>query len=499
MTLTRLFVVALAVAVFGCSPSASEPDGGGVVVTEDGGPGDAGQDAGVDAGVDGGFDAGFDAGLDAGLDAGVDAGFDAGVDAGFDAGVDAGFDAGRPPGALSYAELTSTYRVGVAIAPNVPSIDAGSLPIAFSSPASLPAGLSLSTTSGVISGTPTEVTPRTSYTVTAQTSAGSSSAILSIGVFDAPTALSYTTNPAVYRLGTAITPNAPRYDGGGLPVTFDGGVLPRGLKVDPVTGVLSGTPFLLTDAGAYVISVSNDDGSAAVSLSLAVYQLPYSLSYSGNPAVYATGRAIEPNVPTVSGGGPMRFSDDAGVPLPAGLLLDEASGVISGTPTTPSASNTFNFYTLTAANPVGSTFVQVNLIVMAGATVSFTPSIAGVEAGVANFGPGPFNVSGPVTLVNDGVGLVTDGCDTIANSVVGAVALADESASCTTRTQTLRAQQGGALGLIVIHDVAGAPAPNLYDQAVSGPTIPTISVTQAVGQQLKTALQSGAVTVTMSR
>ena len=58
----------------------------------------------------------------------------------------------------------------------------------------LPAGLSLSASTGIISGTPTAVTATASYTVTASNSAGSTTASLTITVnIAAPAGLSYTT------------------------------------------------------------------------------------------------------------------------------------------------------------------------------------------------------------------------------------------------------------------------------------------------------------------
>src|SRR5262245_52371119 len=76
---------------------------------------------------------------------------------------------------------------------------------------------------------------------------------------------------------------------------------------------------------------------------------PSGLTYSTNPAVYTVGQGIADNVPT-SEGGPV---DSYGVSpsLPAGLVLDATTGVITGTPTAPSPATD---YTVTATNPGGS-------------------------------------------------------------------------------------------------------------------------------------------------
>ena len=67
---------------------------------------------------------------------------------------------------LTYSSGSSiTYIVGTAITNNNPSTTTGTATTYSVSPA-LPAGLSLSTTTGVISGTPTIVAARATYTIT---------------------------------------------------------------------------------------------------------------------------------------------------------------------------------------------------------------------------------------------------------------------------------------------------------------------------------------------
>jgi len=87
----------------------------------------------------------------------------------------------QPPSGLSYTTATADYTVGTPIPPNSPTSSGGAVTSYSVSPA-LPAGLSLSTSTGIISGTPTVVTSTASYTVTASNSAGSTTASLSITV-----------------------------------------------------------------------------------------------------------------------------------------------------------------------------------------------------------------------------------------------------------------------------------------------------------------------------
>ncbi|MGA3317080.1 MAG: putative Ig domain-containing protein, partial [Candidatus Korobacteraceae bacterium] len=109
----------------------------------------------------------------------------------------------QPPSALSYATSTAIYTKGVLVTANVPASTGGAVTLYGISPA-LPAGLSLSSSTGIISGTPTAVTAANSYTVTASNLSGSTTATLTITVIDAPTAQS------LPNLGQQITPLAPQ-------------------------------------------------------------------------------------------------------------------------------------------------------------------------------------------------------------------------------------------------------------------------------------------------
>ena len=74
-------------------------------------------------------------------------------------------------------------------------------------------------------------------------------------------------------------------------------------------------------------------------------------------------------------------------------------------------------------------------------------------------------------------------------AVNGKIALIDRG-TCTFKTKTLNAQNAGAVGVILVNNAAGSPPPGLGDDAtITVPiTIPTVSVTLADGNTLKSAL-----------
>ena len=90
-----------------------------------------------------------------------------------------GTSAPAAPGALSYP-TPQTFTVGTLIMPLSPGVT-GTVTSYSSSPA-LPAGITLNTTTGLITGTPTSAAAHTIYTITAHNAAGSASCSLAITV-----------------------------------------------------------------------------------------------------------------------------------------------------------------------------------------------------------------------------------------------------------------------------------------------------------------------------
>ncbi|MDR3100286.1 MAG: putative Ig domain-containing protein, partial [Paraburkholderia sp.] len=86
-----------------------------------------------------------------------------------------------PPTTLSYSDPSPVYTVGQEIPDDAPQVAGGAIDT-FSVFPPLPAGLSLDTQSGVISGTPTDAQKQTSYTITGSNSAGSVTASINIAI-----------------------------------------------------------------------------------------------------------------------------------------------------------------------------------------------------------------------------------------------------------------------------------------------------------------------------
>ena len=99
-------------------------------------------------------------------------------------------------------------------------------------PSSLPAGLSFSTSTGAISGTPTVTSSSTSYTVTASNSGGSATAIRPSVTIAPPSSITYSPSSLTLAKGVAMTTVTPTTSGGPVSSWSISPSLPSGLSFD---------------------------------------------------------------------------------------------------------------------------------------------------------------------------------------------------------------------------------------------------------------------------
>lgn len=150
------------------------------------------------------------------------------------------------------------------------------------------------------------------------------------------------------------------------------GALPPGLNLSSAGGLLSGTP---TAAGSYPFTVQIVDASgqtASKAVTLVIAAAP-SLTFAPDPGEVAVAYSQQP---TVSGGtAPFTWAVTAGS-LPAGVSINSATGLISGTPT---AAGTFSV-TVAVTDSFGQVASKtVSVVIVAQPTLTFsTPSAAQV-------------------------------------------------------------------------------------------------------------------------
>jgi len=292
---------------------------------------------------------------------------------------------------ISYSPSTNVYSVGTAITSLTPTNTGGS-PTSYSIGTALPAGLSFSTTTGVISGTPTAVAATATYTITATNTAGSGTATVTLTVNDIAPVLSYSPSTNAYTVGTTITSLTPT-NTGGTPISYAiSTALPAGLSFSTTTGVISGTPTATSSSTTYTITATNTGGSGTTTVTISVNHTAPSITYSPGTVTYPVGTTITPATPVNTGGAVSSYSISA--TLPTGLSFNTSTGVISGTPTAVFGTTTF---TITATNTAGTS--NTNLIITvspAAPIISYTPSTNVYTVGATITTLTPANTGGAV-------------------------------------------------------------------------------------------------------
>jgi hypothetical protein len=201
---------------------------------------------------------------------------------------------------------------------------------------SLPAGLSLSSSTGTISGTPTVAG---TYTFTAKVvdSKGKSDTTTCTLTIQPPpiTADCGPCSASKATVGTAYSAVMTATGGaGGYTWSITSGSLPPGLTLNTATGRISGTPIL---GGTYTFTAKATDSqgnSDTDTCTITVNAPPVNLTCgSCGSSKIPAGSAVTSQLQISGGSGSYSFSLVSGS-LPPGLTLNSGTGVISGTPTT---------------------------------------------------------------------------------------------------------------------------------------------------------------------
>ena len=132
-----------------------------------------------------------------------------------------------------------------------------------------PSGLSFSTTTGQLSGTPTSIQSATNYTITATNAAGSATATFTLTVSSAAPAFSLSSTAETRVATTAITGYT--ITSTGAPITSYSlvGSLPAGLSFSTANGRITGTPTETRTATTYTVIGASASGET----STATYRL----------------------------------------------------------------------------------------------------------------------------------------------------------------------------------------------------------------------------------
>jgi hypothetical protein len=130
------------------------------------------------------------------------------------------------------------------------------------------------------------------------------------------------------------------------------------------------------------------------------------------------------------------------------------------------------------------------------------PAAASYDVGTADFGPAltAGGVTGNLIVANDGMNPTRDACQPLTGGpYTGRIVLVDRGA-CGFGTKAINVQNAGGIAMVMANSVADTPPANIGcgpPDPCGSVTIPSVMITQAAGNTLRTQIGMGTVTGTL--
>jgi hypothetical protein len=223
----------------------------------------------------------------------------------------------------------------------------------------LPAGLSINSATGLISGIPSSAGSPLNVTLTATNATGTATGNVAITISPAAVSVPMITSATT---ATGTVGNAFTYQIGATnnPTSFNATGLPSGLSVNTTTGLISGTPTSAGGPTTVSLSAGNSGGTGTGTVAISIS------AAAAIPAItspnFATGTVGAASTYQIAASGNPTAYNATG--LPSGFSVNPTTGLISGTPTAPGLTSV----TVSATNGTGTGSASVGFTINAAPT-----------------------------------------------------------------------------------------------------------------------------------
>jgi Fibronectin type III domain/Putative Ig domain len=348
-----------------------------------------------------------------------------------------------------------------------PTVSGGTGPYTWTvTNGTLPTGLSINSTTGAITGTPTAIGTSAFTLLVTDALNGTSTQTESVGVVAAASITSPAFGGGEVGVADSATPSISGTTG---PYTWSvtNGALPAGLTINANTGTVSGTPAA---SGTFSFTLVATDALGATATQSEMVDIAATPAVDVSPIQGGEVNVTYSATPTASGGtGPFTWTVTNGS-LPAGLAIDPTTGTISGTPT---AAGTDSF-TVTATDFEGQAVGQAATVVIAADPSIATSSLPGGQVGA------PYSQSVAAAAgTNPYVWSITTGslpAGLTLGSGTGAITGTPTSAGSANFSVTVTDADGQTATQAFAVAVAPAPAPPVAPPSITTSSLPAAEV-----------------------